>query len=248
MFTVVLVDDEMYTLKGLKKTFDWEKYGFEVIGSFMDPVEAISFIEKNKPDVIFLDIEMPEMTGIELLKIIREKNIKSDVVIVSAHSNFAYAQESIFYGAFEYLLKPVNREKGEALLKRLKSSIDSKSKSYITSNDDIELDSIKNENFKMLINFINEHYNDNLTLNDLAQTYNLNATYCCRLFVKYYNCNFTEYLRNIRMAKACELLKEDYEIADVAENVGYNDYYHFCKIFKKTYGITPYKYKVLNKR
>ena len=247
MYSIVLVDDEIYTLNGIKKTFDWANYDFDVVAAFTDPIEALSYIEKNKPDIVFFDIEMPEMSGIELLKRMREKGIKSKAVIVSAHSDFKYAQAAISYDVFEYLLKPINREKGEALLKRLKKSMDMNSKYYLNLEEDDNFAVIKNERFKMLVSYIHNHSNEPLNLNSLAESFDLNATYCSRLFLKYYSCNFTEYLRNIRMSKACDLLKLNYDVSDVAEKVGYSDYFHFCKSFKKVYGITPYKFKTINK-
>lgn len=246
MYKVVLIDDEILTLNGIRQTFEWSKYGFEVINCFTDSLDALAYVELERPDVIFTDVEMPGMSGIEFMKRLREKNIRSKIVIISAHPDFSYAQAAISYGVCEYLVKPISRSCADYLLSKLKHSLDYHTDTMFGVFDD-KLNSINNENFKSLINYINNHYNEKLTLSSLAEDFHMNSTYCCKLFTKYYNCSFTEYLRNLRMEKACTLLKQDMTISDVAEKVGYSDYFHFSKLFKKVYGITPYKFKTLNR-
>ena len=75
MRKVLLVDDEPYILQGLKSLIDWEAEGFEVVKSCANGLEAYEYLKENQVDVIFADIKMPEMTGIELLKKIREEEI-----------------------------------------------------------------------------------------------------------------------------------------------------------------------------
>jgi CheY-like chemotaxis protein len=82
MFRVLLVDDEPWDLLGMEKGFPWSETGFSVIGQTTNPVEALDIILKEVPDVIFTDIRMPEISGIELIKKARENNIKSEFIIV----------------------------------------------------------------------------------------------------------------------------------------------------------------------
>lgn len=81
MFTVVVVDDEHWALYGVVNTFEWERFGFKVIHSTCDSLEAWDKIREMKPDVVFADIRMPEMTGIELFSNIRSIGLDCEFVI-----------------------------------------------------------------------------------------------------------------------------------------------------------------------
>uniref|UniRef100_UPI0012EA72A7 helix-turn-helix domain-containing protein n=1 Tax=Caldicellulosiruptor sp. F32 TaxID=1214564 RepID=UPI0012EA72A7 len=108
----------------------------------------------------------------------------------------------------------------------------------ITKNKQFEYCS--NENFLKLIEYIDNHYSEPLSLKELSAKFFISLNYCCELFRKVIGCSFTEYLTNLRMKKAEELLKTtNYSIAEIARLVGYNDYYHFNKAFKKFYGTPP---------
>lgn len=119
MFTVVLVDDEPWALMGMLKSFQWEDLGFEVIAKTINPLEAFDIIQKYKPDAVFADIKMPELSGLELLKLCRKNGITSEFIIVSGFAEFSYAKEAIEFGTFYYMLKPVDVEEGKVVLKNL---------------------------------------------------------------------------------------------------------------------------------
>lgn len=101
MYKVVLVDDEQWTLRGIRETFRWEEYGFEVIKKTTRPVEALDFIIREKPDVVFTDIRMPKIFGIELMQKVREVEYDTEFVVISGFGEFSYAQEAIRQGVVE---------------------------------------------------------------------------------------------------------------------------------------------------
>lgn len=101
-----------------------------------------------------------------------------------------------------------------------------------------------NENFKKLLEFVDENYINELYLKDLACKFYINFTYCCELFRKVTGTTFSEYITELRMKKARELLKsKGLTISQVSNAVGYSDYYYFNKVFKKMHGVTPLVYK-----
>jgi len=102
--------------------------GFTVVGQATDAMEAFEMICNDKPDVIFTDIRMPEISGIELLKLSRRHGIESEFVIVSGFSEFEYAQEALRFGAFDFQLKPLDPEFTQPLLQRLSRHLDRKRK------------------------------------------------------------------------------------------------------------------------
>ena len=118
-YQVLIVDDEEIVCRGLARFVKWELYGFEVAGTAGSVDEALAFLKKNPVDLAFMDIRMPEKTGLDLLKILRRKYPDVKSVILSGYSDFSYAQEAIRGGAVDYLTKPVVLKDIEELLKRL---------------------------------------------------------------------------------------------------------------------------------
>ena len=90
---------------------------------------------------------------------------------------------------------------------------------------------------------IESDYNKDLKLQDLADKYHINYNYLSQLFKKETGQTFTNYLVELRIEKAIELFSEDLLFYEIAKRVGYNDYYHFCKLFKKHKGLSPSEYK-----
>lgn len=108
---VMLVDDEPFTLEGLSKLIDWENEGYDVVKKAANGMEAYEYLLTNQVDIIFADIQMPIMTGLELLKRIREENLSDAYfVIISGFNDFKYAQQAIRYSSMDYVLKPISRE------------------------------------------------------------------------------------------------------------------------------------------
>ena len=114
----ILIDDELLALQGLK--MELESSGqVEVDALFQDPSQAIAYLRHQSADVIFLDIEMPEMNGLELFSQIIE--LQSDVHIVFVTAFREYAVEAYELNALDYLVKPVQRDRLAATLKRIKA-------------------------------------------------------------------------------------------------------------------------------
>ncbi|HOJ10999.1 MAG TPA: response regulator [Clostridiales bacterium] len=251
MFRVLLVDDEPWDLLGMEKGFQWKDAGFSIIGQTTNPVDALKIILEEVPDVVFTDIRMPEISGIELIKRARENDIHSEFVIVSGYSEFQYAQEVIKYNGYYYLLKPIDLDEAQELLKRLSAHLIQKQnlKGEIHVEDDKKTQKdiytyIPNESFKELLDYVNTNYCNEVSLNELSEVFHLNTTYICDLFKAVTGMTLIEYVTDIRMKKACELLKTTrLSLAEVAEETGYSDYYYFNKLFKRKMGMPPGKYR-----
>ncbi|MEC0227033.1 response regulator [Paenibacillus alba] len=476
MYSVIIVDDEPWAIKGIRNAFNWQQYGFEIIGQFTSAHKAIKFISEESPDLVFTDIRMPEISGLDLMRMTKEMGLDVDYVVVSGFAEFAYAQEAIRYGALDYCLKPLDIDLADPLIEKLalhfskkrslrnnlilealtapdKSDLkrltpffdrtpdeylrvvivysDSEKKGgqaikfgdiehtlevefgsrktlYILKSDkrseldiqldaaiftgsniksigissistnydqmaklikesdlaasqtflneekgifeyepklslvnpfidgiassmkekkfedmddiiqkmkvffsfhhlgmgevvylwnqvvsslvgtyyeelkDMELDflnyselkerfenfeslcsflhdifnylkqlnsqsmheSDKNAYFTQMVKYIDNHYQDELYLKDLSVKFLINQVYCCQLFKKVLGKTFSGYVTDLRIKKACELLKNtELSIEEVATKVGYFDYYYFNKVFKKQCGITPTKFR-----
>ena len=108
MNDILLVDDEPAVLQSLSAALDWSEYGFSQIHTANSAKEALSIMEKKPIDLIILDIQMPGMTGLEMLKKIRSRYPGTHCILISAYSKFEYAKEALQLNVENYLLKPVD--------------------------------------------------------------------------------------------------------------------------------------------
>jgi two-component system nitrate/nitrite response regulator NarL len=106
---VVLADDHVFVRDGIKSLLEHEA-NIEVIGEATDGLEALKIIEISKPDLLILDIRMPNMTGIEVVEKLRSQNNSVKIVMLSMHESEEYVLKSIRAGADGYLLKGSSKE------------------------------------------------------------------------------------------------------------------------------------------
>lgn len=133
----ILVDDELFNLKGLHQKITKLFPKIEILGSFQKPEDAITAINEEALDILFLDIQMPRINGFELLA--KLKNINFQIIFVTAYSE--YAIEAFKNAAIDYVLKPIdNKDLSNAINKAL----------------DVIKTKQENENNLKLVNFLNE--------------------------------------------------------------------------------------------
>ena len=105
MMTVLIVEDEVLARVGLRKLLDWESLGFSLLPDARDGEEAIQMIHRKEPDIILLDLNIPKVNGLQILEYLKNKNIKSKVIIVSCNEEFAMVKKAMKLGAYDYLRK-----------------------------------------------------------------------------------------------------------------------------------------------
>ncbi|MDF2884704.1 MAG: hypothetical protein K0R54_5274, partial [Clostridiaceae bacterium] len=106
MYKVFIVDDEEFVIKSLIGSISWESLGFEVAGKATNGRVALEQIDSMQVDVVFSDVRMPGINGLELIKEIQRNNPNIIFIIVSGYPEFSYAQKALSYGALGYCLKP----------------------------------------------------------------------------------------------------------------------------------------------
>lgn len=107
-----------------------------------------------------------------------------------------------------------------------------------------DMPSTYNNNFINILQFINDNYATNISIENIAHQLSLNQNYISQLFRKETGDTYTSYLTNLRINKAKDLLQNtNLSLSDISDCVGYNDYFYFLKIFKKQVGVSPGKFK-----
>ncbi|OXM83555.1 response regulator [Paenibacillus rigui] len=381
---ILVVDDEKIIREGVRRTIH-TSYPEVRIWTAASPEEAIDTLRNEHIDIVFTDILMPGMTGLELMKLTRRRHPHVKWIVISAYSEFAYAQEAMRLGAKDYLLKPIGKEKliklidslaselqresrltmenqvlrsnlkylREAVFQRWASGLDigrfdmvsemeshaefylvmvrlesetpihlehfivdnvlselieQKGRGFVASFEShsllglvtlqegtgldcflVELrshlnqylkipfhlaasgllhdfQSIPNEvkklkqcgsaapgnlyehrnesSIEVALQYIRTHYQEELSLEKVASIVYLNPAYFSQLFKQKTGQGFKDYIIQLRMERAKELLRDPYlKIADIAERVGYQDMRHFTQVFRKKLTVTPTEYR-----
>ncbi len=118
MFSVLIVDDEVITRRGLKSHVDWEKLKIDKIYDSGNALEALELVKKVKPDLVLSDVCMPGMNGIEMCTRIREIHKDCQIVFLSGYSDKEYLKGAIQLEAVSYVEKPISIEEVEEALLR----------------------------------------------------------------------------------------------------------------------------------
>ncbi len=245
MFKVLIADDETLVIDSLKYGIQWEEYNCQVAGEASDGDEALEKILKIVPDIVFIDIRMPGMSGLDVIQRANEKLGRTQFVVVSGYSEFEYAKKAIDFGVIGYCLKPFDEEEIVRMLKKAIKVVEDGEKALLRMNPKSDIEKVKNNTFKAILIHISENYiKSPITVQDLSQKFSMNQSYLSQLFKKELNTTFTDYINKLKIARALELLADpSLNINEVAEKSGYSDYFYFAHIFKKLVGKTPTQYR-----
>lgn len=107
MYKLLIIDDEPLVQAGLRSMLTWEDLDIEICGVAGNGKIGLEIIEKEHPDIVITDIKMPVMSGLELLKLTRERygNVHPAFIILTSYEDFHMAKEAISYTIVDYLVK-----------------------------------------------------------------------------------------------------------------------------------------------
>lgn len=242
MYKVFLADDEIWETIGLKKLIEKSELPVQVVGEAENGIVALEQIEKKKPDILITDIRMPGLGGLELVEKIREKGLDVEIIILSGYAEFEYARSAMRQGVKDYLLKPVEQEMldhvlGEIISEREQDTVEIKT---LPEEEDSENATV----MKQILKEIQESYMEDITLNSLAEKYNISVSRLSARIKETLGMSFSKYLTFKRIERAKELLADErLSLEQIAERVGYRDYFYFIKVFKKVTGVSPSVYR-----
>lgn len=130
MYNVLIVDDELLVINSLRNRISWNDLGFEVIGDARNGIAAYEKILQLRPDIVFTDIRMAGMNGLELIQKVNELSLNLQFIVISGYAEFAYAQNALKFGALDYCLKPFDENEIKGILKKAKAVLDKSKASY----------------------------------------------------------------------------------------------------------------------
>lgn len=124
LYKVVIADDEDIMREGLANFVDWEAMGFELVAQFEDGKEALGYIEDYPVDIVFTDIKMTVVSGLELAKYVYENKLPVKVILVSGYKDFEYARQAVRFNVVDYVIKPISIKEIKEIFKKIKTVLD----------------------------------------------------------------------------------------------------------------------------
>lgn len=126
MYKILIADDELIIRQGLRCILNWNELGYEIIGEASNGAETLQFILSRTPDLVLLDIRMPQMLGIDVVREAREQGYQGKFIILSGFTDFEYAQAAIRYGVDYYLTKPIDEDELLNTVQEIKKQMEQK--------------------------------------------------------------------------------------------------------------------------
>ncbi|MCC5910632.1 MAG: response regulator [Clostridiaceae bacterium] len=255
MYKILLTDDEILEREGLKITIKEilnNQVVFEETGLGK---ESIRLSDTFKPNIIFMDIKMPGMNGIEASQYIKKKHKDIIIIILSAYEDFQLAQQALRVGVDDYILKPAKPTEIASVLDKYIKKINSNNTSLkpcsntLPCKESDSLEAQKHFSLQIVLDYIDDHLNDSIPLEDAAELLNVTPSYFSRLFKKEMGVKFINYVTNKKIEKAKAWLETtDMPVLNIALELGFREANYFSKVFRKLEGITPTEYRKKNSK
>lgn len=262
MYRILVADDENIERKVLLKKLRTKYEDQAEILEAENGREVLNLKNEQKVDIFILDIEMPGINGLEAAEEIRKMDKDAVILFLTAFDEFRYAQKAVSLHALDYLLKPYDEK--ELLLsvdtaihyvEELRSGRtkalpitnapepDKDKTSGITEVCGVENGS-GSSGQKQMLDYIEKHYMEDISVQDIAEAFNYSEAYFCKLFKQNFGRNFISYLSEYRIEKAKKQLGIiSINIKDIGKAVGYPDSNYFAKVFKRITGKSPSEYR-----
>lgn len=198
---VLIVDDEEDVLLGLKKIIQWRKLGYTICGEAVDGREALDKIKLFNPELVLLDIRMPQYTGLEIIRESRNMGFTGEFIILSGYPDFSYAQTAINLGVNNYLVKPVDEEELEIAVVKVKEKL--QAKNQIQNRFNQYKENARNTIFANFLTGVESP--DSYDLYDLSMVADQYMVVMCKCYNSDFNFNFWK-LKDI-LVNACKTLE-----------------------------------------
>lgn len=243
MLNVLIVDDEVNVLESIRKGISFDRVGIEGVYFAKNAIEAKAILKRVPIQIMITDIEMPQESGLELIKWTKTEHMNIVAILCTGYSDFNYAQKAIELQCFNYYLKPIMFSDLERILSAAVDKAKAEGLGMLPQGKTTAKQSTRTAVESMRA-YLYEHYNEDVTREELARAVYLNPDYMSRLFRKKEGCSIIDYLIKIRVQRAAELLENtDIPIQDVSMEVGYDNFAYFSRLFKKEMGVSPREYR-----
>ncbi len=246
MSVVLIVEDELLEQDFLKSVIEEELSPEDTLLTCESGLQAVQLAKQHHPNIVIMDMMLPELDGLRAIEEI--KNISSNVyiTILSACSDFSYAQRAIGLRVFEYLLKPVKPAVFKQVFRKMleASSANSPVTDEMTQEKNTEPREYRQHFIEESVKYIKEHFKERLTLEMVASKAFMNPKYFSHVFKKEMGVAFSEYVINLKIQHACRLLETtNYPAYRISIECGFSDPSYFNRVFCAQMNMTPQTYR-----
>lgn len=214
MLKLMIVDDDALMCNQIAALLDWEKFGIEIVSYALSGREAIEVLEKEQIDFVLTDMNMPGITGVELIEYINRNYPKIHVIALSGYDDFYFVRNSLKYGAYDYVLKSqLTKENLEHLIKEIMEQ--SQIKKDVKAHVDLTMDQIMETFFKRLIlrqDFDREQIEN--IIKNLKMPFNRN---CMVVMLIYKNQEIVDEMLNRSLYHMCQQILREAEFAQMID-------------------------------
>lgn len=245
MYRVIIVDDEKLIRRSIEQRINWQKLGLTIAGTAGNGQEALELIAAVQPHIVLVDIRMPLMDGLSLIREAQRRGFDSIFfVIISGYNDFSYARQAIRLGVSDYIQKPVEEKELEQTLRQIIGKLECRQKLPETTQMNASRESRSSRDLvEQICSYINQAYCYNLGLKEIACQFHLNPSYLSQVFKVRSGKGLAQYIEEVRIDKSKFFMEtEDLSVTEIASRVGYNDANYFSKVFKKNTGQSPSQY------
>lgn len=229
---VLIVEDELLESAALVRILETRYSGkFSPILTARDGEQAVELALREKPALILMDINLPALSGVEAAHKIVQQLPDIKLIMVSAYSDYEHLRQSMRNHAVDYIVKPYSVETLCEAVNR------------------VLMEQPENELYgraavvEQVKKYLQEHYAEDVTLQQVASSVNLDKSYLGRIFREVSEVTVMGYLKEVRLTHAKEQLLRGRPAAEVAIATGFGDPAYFSRYFKQTVGCTPTQYR-----
>lgn len=253
MIKILIADDEQYEREMLAEIIDSRFLRDAQSRMVENGRQAVDMATLWDANIILMDIEMPGINGIDAAKQILAQRPGCKIIFITAYSLFSYAHEAVKLGACDYILKPVNPDDVERSIRRAVNQTEAQRQlEEMAPAAELLEDTGSHDKTTLLMGRVKEYLQHNymmcdISLDSVSTILNINASYFSTQFKRAFGVNFVDYLTDLRINSAKELLMDPFRAtAEVASMVGYESPNYFARAFKKKTGMTPTEYRRSN--
>ncbi|MDR6885216.1 helix-turn-helix domain-containing protein [Bacillus sp. 3255] len=257
MIKVLVVDDDHLVRKGFISMMPWQENNLEVVGEAGNGKKALEFLENQQVDLLITDLAMPLMSGIELMRCVKEQYPDICMVVLTFHQDFEWIQEALRLGALDYITKvELEHEQMNEVLQRIVN----KMKELHARNGELKVSHPAGHEFimeaespyssevkasiLMAVDIMRQELQEELYLPEIAKRVNMSRSYFSRCFRDVVGKTFNDYIREVRVDHAKKLLSQTGKsISWVATQTGYPNEKYFGKVFREITGMLPSEFR-----
>ncbi len=243
---VLIVEDELLEQEFLRSVVMDELQQEDKLLTCESGIEAVELAKQYRPDLIIMDVRIPELDGISAIEEIREFLPSACISVLTAYSDFSYAQKSVSLRVFEYLLKPIKPTDFKQVFCKMLDSVErSQNLSEVNTEKKSLKPKIERQYFiEESLRYIQDHFKERLTLELVASKVFVNPKYFSHVFKREMGVSFTEYVIGLKIEHACKLLETtNYHAYRISIECGFSDPSYFNRVFCAQMNMTPQTYR-----